>query len=231
MSPATSTLPHGHGRPRVSLPVLVIGLALAYAPSYVPGLLRLVGIEAPLPGPANVIIWNWLAVAALIVYVFRVEGLGWSSLRLTTPSEQDLNWAGYLGGGLMAVNWGLSLLLPPAVQEQAGVAQGSLIALGPLLTFGLVVTTAVTEEILWRGYAAERLAAWIGPWLASALGLAVFAASHVPFFGPGWLITGIPGSVMFYLMLAWRRNLWAGIVMHALGNSPIFLMSVVTALR
>lgn len=216
----------GYGRPRVSLPVLFVGLALAYLPTYLPSLARTVGIEIPLPGPARNIVWQWLAVGLLLAYVFRVEKLDWSSLRLVKPTEKDLEWAGWLGGALMAWAWAASFLVPPALQQHAEGAQSTLVALGPLLALGLVLTAGITEEILWRGYATERLAAWIGPWLASALSLMIFAIGHIPFFGPGWLITTLPTAVMFYVVLAWRRNLWVAIIMHLLGNSPIFLMSI-----
>lgn len=221
----------GHGRrPRVGLVVLLCGLALAYAPSYVPALLGLTGENAPLDGPANVIIWNWIAVGLLLLYVFRVEKLDWASLRLVKPTEKDLEWAGWLGGGLMLWSWGMSKLLPPSVQEHSGSAQDTLVSLGPLMALGLVLTAGITEEILWRGYAVERVAAWVGPWLASMIGLAVFTAGHVQFFGPGWLLTGLPMAAMFYVMLAWRRNLWAAIFMHVLADSPIFMLAVANLL-
>lgn len=226
MSPETSSKPYRRNRPRVSLLVLAGGLAIAYAPNDVPGLARTVGIEAPFGGPANILIWNWLAVGALLLYVFRVEKLDWSSLRLVRPTERDLEWAGWIGGGLMAWAWGMSMLLPAEAQRHAGEAQDTLVGVGPVLALGLVLTAGITEEILWRGYAVERAAAWIGPWAASIIGLAVFAYGHLDFFGPGWLLTGLPTAAMFYIMLTCRRNLWAAILVHLLADSPIFILSV-----
>lgn len=221
----------GHGRPRVALPVLLFGLAIVYVlPSVMPGLLRQVGIESPLPGPAATIPWNWLAVGVLLLYVFRVEGLGWASLRLVRPTEKDLTWAGWLGGALMVWHWGVSVLLPAGLKEQTDQAEGAFVALGPVLALALVLTAGITEEVLYRGYAVERVAAWAGPWIASILGLALFAASHVPFFGAGWLLTVLPSAAMFYVMLAWRRNLWACILMHVLGNSPVVVLAVLAQL-
>lgn len=54
-------------------PVLV-GLGIAYAPSYVPRALRLVGIEFGPRGPPSVVLWNRVAVGILVVYIHRVEG-------------------------------------------------------------------------------------------------------------------------------------------------------------
>lgn len=184
---------------------------------------------SPTGGPAATLVWNWLAVALLAGYVWRVERLGPDSLRLVRPSEKDLEWGGYLGGAAVLWHWLSSRLLPASATESEAVGgQETLVALGPLLAFALVVTTAFTEEILWRGYAVERAAAWIGPVVASLIGLAVFVVPHVTFFGAGWLVTNLPGAVAVYVLLLWRRNLWACILCHAVTNIPLVVAALIT---
>ena len=90
----------------------------------------------------------------------------------------------------------------------------------------LVLTTAVTEEILWRGYVVERLGAWIGPVVAAAIGLTVFTLGHVTFFGAGWLVSVLPGAAATYALLLWRRNLYACMLCHAIGNVPIVAVAL-----
>ncbi|WP_191680763.1 type II CAAX endopeptidase family protein [Janibacter melonis] len=214
-------------RPVVSLPVLVGGLLLAHLPTYLPTLARLVGVEIPLPGPSRVIVWNWLAVTALLLYVVRVERLDLASLRLVRPTEQDLSWAGYLGGAALAWQWVVSLLLPP--DAQAAGAEGEIVRLGVGLSLALVVTVAITEEVLWRGYVVERLGARVDPRLAAAVGLAVFALPHVVHFGPTWLVTGLPGAAVLYALLLWRRSLWACVLCHAILDIPVVVLAVVQA--
>ena len=214
-------------RPVVSLPVLACGLLLAYLPTYLPALARLVGLEVPLPGPSRVIVWNWLAVAALLLYVVRVERLDLTSLRLTRPTEADLSWAGYLGGAALAWQWVVSLLLPP--DAQAAGAEGEIVRLGVGLSLALVVTVAITEEVLWRGYVVERLGARVDPRLAAAVGLAVFALPHVVHFGPTWLVTGLPGAAVLYALLLWRRTLWACVLCHAIIDLPVVVLAVAQA--
>jgi uncharacterized protein len=213
------------GRPQVSLPLLAVGLALAYLPYYLPGLARRLGVVDPGTwGPPSVIVWNWAAVAFLIVFVRQVERLGWSSLRLVRPTERDIEWAGYLGGLALGWQWLATTLIPSNGGEGGGAEQ--LFALGPAIALALVVTTAMTEEILWRGYVVERLAAWVGPVLAATFGLAVFSVSHVTFFGASWLVTNMPGAFALYVVLLWRRNLWAAIFCHFILNIPIVFVSL-----
>lgn len=220
-------------RPRVPVPVLAGGLALAYAPVYLPGMARTAGVVDLPWGPANVLVWNWLAVGALLAYVRWVERLPLASLRLTRPSEKDLEWGCYLGAAGALWHWGTASALSRwggAVETVApgGMTEGAnrLVTLGPLVLAALVVTAAVTEEVLWRGYAVERVAAWLPPLGVAALGLAVFAAPHVAFFGPTWLVTNLPGAALLYALLLWRRTLWSCIAAHLVGNAPILVVAL-----
>lgn len=209
--------------PRVRLPLLVGGLALAYLPSYLSGLLGPLGVELGW-GPAGVIVWNWLAVALLALYVWRVERLGQASLRLVRPTERDLEWAGWIGGAAVLWHWaGAQFLTVPPGSSTGGE---TLVTLGPAVALALVLTTAVTEEILWRGYVVERLGAWIGPVVAAAIGLTVFTLGHVTFFGAGWLVSVLPGAAATYALLLWRRNLYACMLCHAIGNVPIVAVAL-----
>lgn len=216
------------GRPRVTPVLVLVGLVIAYLPTWLPSAARLVGHDLPAWGPAGVIVWNWLAVGLLLAHVLGLERLGWESLRLVPPTERDLSIAGYLGGAAALWSWGASFLLPESTRAQADAGQGTLVQLGVLLALALVITTAVTEEILLRGYAVERVGAWIGAIPASLIGLAVFSVSHVTFFGPGWLLTHLPGAALLYVLLLWRRNLWAGILAHAVMNIPIVFVALVS---
>ena len=217
--------PDGHNPPRVRLPILLCGLILAYAGNLLPGLFRLIGLDLRL-GPAGVLLWNWLAVGLLLVYVWRVEGLGPGSLRLVRPAGRDLNWAGWLGGAALLWHWLMAAFVVPPAGTSMESGTGTLVALGPLAALAVVVTVSVTEEILWRGYVVERLGAWIGLLPAAILGFAVFAAGHLPFFGPWWLLTVGPGAALLYVLLLWRRNLWACMLAHLIGNIPIVFVAL-----
>lgn len=86
----------------------------------------------------------------------------------------------------------------------------------------LIATTAVTEEVLYRGYAIERLRALTGRlWLGAAVSLALFVAPHLVFFGPYWLLYQGVNVALIYALYLWRRNLHACMLLHGLGNAMI----------
>lgn len=229
-SATTSTEPPLSRGPRVSIPVLVLGLALASLPTWLPWVLGQFGLSLGW-GPPGILVWNWLAVGLLALHIWRVEGLNAASLRLVRPSQKDIEWAGWIGGAVVGWHWLSAKFLPASMEAPEGSGGASLIALGPLLALALVITAATTEEVLLRGYVVERLGAWIGPLVAAILGLTLFALGHVPFFGTGWLITGLPAAIALYALLLWRRNLWACIFCHFIVDVPVFIMSVVGAVN
>jgi membrane protease YdiL (CAAX protease family) len=88
----------------------------------------------------------------------------------------------------------------------------------------LILTTATTEEILFRGYVIERLEELTGRlWLAVGFSFVVFVIPHIVFFGPLWLLTNGANVVLLYMLYVWRRNLIACMIMHLLGNSLLLI--------
>lgn len=140
------------------------GLAICYFPSYVGPLTRLLNIDTGLSGPPSIIVWNGLAVAALLAFVLLVERRPLASLLITRPSGKDIETALFYWGIAMAWTWLATTLWPPL--EDPGTA--SLLALSIPVLLAMVIATAITEEILFRAYPIERLNAltatqWIGP--------------------------------------------------------------------
>lgn len=206
--------------------VLIGGLLIAYLPVYGGWLARAAGADLPEAGPWRAIPLNWTVVALLLLYVFAVERRGLASLRLIRPSGKDLEWAWYVWGATMVYSWLIGLLRPQA--GNAGI--DTITAMPVLVVLALVVTTAVTEEILWRGYAVERFAALFGGrlWLGALVSAVIFAAGHVPFFGAEWLVYQAPGALALYGYYLWRRNLVGAMLLHLLGNLPILIPTVLS---
>ncbi|MGP0018366.1 MAG: lysostaphin resistance A-like protein [Candidatus Sulfotelmatobacter sp.] len=95
------------------------------------------------------------------------------------------------------------------------------------LRIGLVLTAAICEEFIYRGYAIEELGYLTGSRrLAGFLSWLVFAISHVSLYGVSraLVVPAIVGAVLTGLYL-WRRSLPACMLMHALMNG-IFLILV-----
>ena len=212
-------------RPLLVYLVVAGGLLLAYLPNYIGGVLRELGVELPFRGPAQVIVWNWLAVALLALYIFGVEKKNFASIRLVKPSEKDVSWAFYFWGVAMAWYWLASLIVPP--EESAGTGTGVLISLGLPVVILMVITAAFTEEFLWRGYVVERLGELTGKiWIGAAISFVIFVIPHVAFFGPQWLVHHAMGSILIYVLYLWRRNLWSTILLHFLVNVPIVIPTI-----
>jgi membrane protease YdiL (CAAX protease family) len=203
-----------------TLAVVLFGLAICYFPSYVNPLNRLLGIDIGFEGPSTIILWNWLAVGALLAFVLLVERKSVGSILIKRPNGKDVETALFYWGIAMAWSWLAMTLLPPV--QDAGTA--SLVALPIPVLLAMIVTTAITEEILFRGYPIERInditsTTWVGP----AVSFMVFVVPHLTFFGLGWLLYHGGGTVMIYALYLRRQNLIACMLLHFLVNAPILI--------
>jgi uncharacterized protein len=208
--------------PRTSLLwlIVLIGLAIAYSPTYITRVLRSLGVQYESQGPPSVILWNWLVVGLLVAFVFFIEKRDLASLRLDRPSWQDLEWA-FIFWGIATASTGLfAWLFPPPPSQGLSTLQAIPI---PLL-IALIFTTATTEDILYRAYPIERLQEVThSAWLAVTFSFVLFVLPHIAFFGWYWLVSNGVSVVLAYLLFVWRRNLWANMLMHLLGNALILL--------
>ncbi|WP_104103126.1 CPBP family intramembrane glutamic endopeptidase [Arthrobacter sp. 08Y14] len=210
-------------RPWLPWLVVFIGLALSYSSMWLPRVCRELGITPGLEGPANSIVWNVLAVSLLLGYVLLIERRPLASLGLRRPQGKDLEWALYLFGFYMAWQWVVLTFWPPA--EDSGTA--SITSLPVVAVAGMIVSAAVCEEILYRGYPIERLSELTRrPWLAYGFTVPLFVLPHTVFFGPQWLWTSGIGALAIYLLYARTRNLPACMLLHLCINLPILIPTI-----
>jgi membrane protease YdiL (CAAX protease family) len=152
--------------------------------------------------------------------------LGWERQPLSSIGLHPFHW--------QAIAWGLgfagilifiySPLLIWAMQRLNLPGFGSgLSHLSHLPVWYLILAVVVggtVEEILYRGYATERLSAFTGSyWVGSVLALIAFGLAHVPLWG--WVPAGttvISGGLLtlFYL---WTGDLLPCILAHILTDS------------
>lgn len=179
-----------------------------------------IDLEFGLPGPLASTPWHWAGAMLLIVLVIVGERRGLASMLLTRPSGKDLEWALIAFGCSMAWSWLASLLWP----EETSDGTQQIVSLGVIGVLVMIVTAAVTEEIVYRGYLAERLGTLTGSrWLGAALSLAIFVVPHVVFFGPSWLLHHFVGAIAIATVVLVRRNLWVGVLVHLGRNAPILI--------
>jgi hypothetical protein len=152
---------------------------------------------------------------------------------------------------LFAIEAGVAIATTSGSAQQAQAMQG-LLASGAINPLGmgwqigmsallLPITTAVTEELVYRGYAQARLTALTGhPWLAVIITSLGFAAQHLAYgltSAQGALAAvvgaGVAGALFGALYYLTRQRLVALILIHwqsnviSLGLAPILLTLLV----
>ncbi|PFH10237.1 CAAX prenyl protease-like protein [Collimonas sp. PA-H2] len=170
------------------------------------------------------LIW-WGIVFLVLAYVHFVEKRPLASIGLRAPKWTDLPTAVVFGivtlAGLIAIiNIGL-----PALGLQLNGENVSQISNTPFWWRVIsVVRAAASEEMLFRGYAIERIQELTKSKMAAAIiTCIVFTLAHV---GPwGWshiLVAGF-GGIAFTLLYLWKRNLCLNVIAHFMVDAAAFL--------
>jgi len=211
---------------RSSWLIMLVGLAIAYGPQYINPVLRNLGVQwSFIQGPPSALLWNWLAVAALGAIIFFAERQDLSSIGLRRPTWQDVKWGGIFWGISSLASTGIQAIYPPPPSEGLGLV----LSLPIPVLIALILTTSITEEILFRGYPIERLRVLTGHmWIGVAVSMVLFTLPHLVFFGPQWLLYQGAGLALIYILYVWRRSLAACMVMHLLGNSLLLIPALTT---
>ena len=199
--------------------VIALVVALAGPPALVLSARRLFG-DAPSFGIAIALQMVYCGLASFVLWtVLRKERLPLASIGLRRP-----RWSTLLVAGLL---WLVSLRLLPLLTGPLLDAGGAAVPEGltRLASFPIwfrivqALTGGVIEEILYRGYAIERLTTMTGqPWLAALIAAIVFAMAHVPSWGLRYaLIADLPFGLLATLCYLWRRDLVANMIAHDAG--------------
>jgi len=200
--------------PLAAMPGLVLALAG-------PGAVALVSGSATKFATAFLV--HALSVASIVLIVLVVFAL--ARYREGLPLRR-LGFA-RVGWSSMAIGLALTLFFVMVVgpvaswamtQLNMGTFEEGLSNLATLPTWYLVLTiviVATAEELLYRAYAIESLAAITGSFgIAGAVSLLAFAAAHVPMWGWGPALTTLVSGAVATLVYVWRRDVVALIVAH-----------------
>jgi membrane protease YdiL (CAAX protease family) len=169
--------------------------------------------------PFDLALWAMLAIVLWVVV--RVERQPLASIGLHRPRWSTLAWA-------MVLLVGISFVIVPVALElaqaaglpgyQKGLAR--LMHLPAWYRVFLAVSAGVIEEVLYRGYAVERLAVLTGSrGRGGALAVGVFTLAHVPAWGVGPLPVFLVASVVATAFYLWKGDLVALMIAHALGDA------------
>ena len=204
----------------------VLGLTLTLGVSAMPigawvspgeGLAAHVGREA---------VW-WGIGAFTLLWVTRVERLGLASIGWRPPGWRSLAW-GVIATLLLLVSLVLSYgVILPALHLSVNAAAIARITHVPLwLQTATVLRAGVVEEIVFRGYAIERVHFLTrSKWIALSLPAAAFIAVHLGGWGyPQLIVVAFGTAILTWLYWA-RRDLAANMLAHFLADFIAFLLT------
>lgn len=168
----------------------------------------------------------WALFALLVAIIIWGERRSLNSIGLGSWNWRSVGW----GLGAAAFILAIGAIAVPLLTRMGVVdfSKGfAVVLVWPLwLRAVAVVTAGVVEEVLYRGYAIERLAALTGSyWLGGIISIIVFGLVHLPLWGPGILFNALFGGTVFTLLYLWRRDLWPCIIAHTLLDAIAFIVS------
>jgi membrane protease YdiL (CAAX protease family) len=176
----------------------------------------------------NEVIW-WIYVAVVLLYVLGVERRPLSSIGFRAPGAKNLA-IGVGAGVLITLGLGaLYYLILPALHLNDSIASTS--SANALMTtpfwwrFISTVRAAVSEEVLFRGYAMERIEELSGSRvIAVFISCSLFTLAHVSAWGWSHELIVAFGGLAFSLLYLWRRNLWVNIIAHFIVDAASVLV-------
>ncbi len=97
-----------------------------------------------------------------------------------------------------------------------GVPEGRITAL-------LTLVIGPAEEVIWRGFAQRRLAAWGGPRAGWAAATALYAGVHAGSGNPVLVLAALVGGAFWGGLYLQRGSLWTNAVSHTLWDLAVFV--------
>jgi uncharacterized protein len=167
----------------------------------------------------------WGSVAAILLYVTRVEKRPLSSIGFRAPGIKDVTVAVLAGILILACLAAVYYLVFPALHWNENQQMASASAAPYWLQVLIVVRAAVSEEVFFRGYALERLQELTGnPVVAAIISCTIFTLDHVGFWGWPHIFIAGPAGILLTLLYLWRRNLWVNMIAHFIVDGAAFLL-------
>jgi uncharacterized protein len=167
-----------------------------------------------------------LATGFIFAVVLKGEGKSLSSIGFKKPNKDDVLWV-FMGFFLgLAVNLIFSFITPDFLRPEKDLLMFEFLKQAPF-TLGLVfiITSALSEEVLFRGFAVERLTSILKNFkLASLISWFFFFINHLNPWGIKYTLHLAVFSIVFYFVYARRRNIYTTILMHSINNLAAFAM-------
>lgn len=203
--------------------MLPVAYALIVAPTAVEPAAG--AIAAPVIGLAVM----WALASMVILTVVRGERRPLASIGVQRTSTRWMLLAVGMGAALMLLVPVLSIAVGSLLPSSNGGVEQTAAQPWPLL-LAAVLTAAVTEEVLFRGYAMERVLELTGSRVAAvAIPVAFFTVTHAG----SWNLAHVVGVVLplgiaLSLLYLWRRNLLVVMIAHLVVDLPLVAIAAVT---
>ena len=177
------------------------------------------------PDDLKVIGLDWIVVLVLAIlgFGFQHRDAGFFGLRVPRWRDFLILIAWFVVTGMLVV--GLSAI-PPIHRALLALPNQHVANVPFVLRLGLVLTVAICEEVIFRGYLIEQIRAWtgsigIGAWMS----LILFTLPHAWYYGFTWALV-IPALIGGSLILLYvlRRNLPICMLMHAMVDGYFLLL-------
>lgn len=168
----------------------------------------------------------WTLTLVVFLYVLFVEKRPLSSIGLRKPTLGTFGWA-ILAAVVSVLGMGLiyGVVFPFLHLQPNTSAMAQLLALPFGARLLLVLRAAVFEELVYRGYAIERLTELTGSrLLAAVISLILFTIAHANFWGLAQLLIAGFGGLILTVLYLWRRDLACNMLSHFLTDGAGFLL-------
>jgi len=165
----------------------------------------------------QIILMEWAAVIAVALIVIFWERLPFfASVGFRRPG-----WRDALAVVIMLCLMAIAIVAAAFVFHARGAVFSTadprkILQLPLVLRVSIVLTAGICEEILFRGYAIERVTALTGKvWIGAVAAIVLFTLGHVPRYGFSVGLFGVAViALLLTLLYVRRRNLWPCIAAH-----------------
>jgi hypothetical protein len=171
--------------------------------------------------------WAAMSVSAAILTTGTLIGYRRELARIfrLRPSHLAIGLASVplLYGVFWLGNFAATQLFSFARPGVEGVYATSAQAPGWVIALLLLLLIGPAEEVFWRGYMLDWLLRRHRPWVALTIGAGIYTLVHIWSFNLMLIAAAAVAGLFWSLMYLRYRNLWPGIISHALWDALIFV--------
>lgn len=170
------------------------------------------------------LIFQWVIVIILFLIIFYWEKKPIRSIGIKKISIKDIIWV-VLVLFICFVGYFFSTII---IEKMGLTAQNNYYSDMLILPISIIIfsilTTSITEEIIFRGYLIERFNLLTNHlFLAAAISYFIFVLYHLPFWGVGGTIQVAIWAIPVTFLYVYTRNLTSCIIVHIITNATILI--------